>query len=751
MYAKMKILTIRPLAVGCASFLILLFSCLYVLFPFCAGFAAASAILSAFMMLIFAVSARSGSRLKRFSALSFSSGVVLFLSSLAFLLAGTGIERLEAASDKYSGKSLYCEYVIEDVAYHNRAATATLRLLTADSEPCDLMVSAMFFGSELPEPFTVAKGNLSFSDITDGDGLSSRYNLSKGCLLAAEASSFDVTDDASGAYAALGRLRIHIRDMFSSRLDEDASGLMTALFTADRSMLDDSIKSSFGDLGISHLLAVSGMHLSVLAGFAGLLFSWLKMGIYKKHLLLSIMVVLYAAVTAFAPSMLRSAGMLLLFYLSFYLGRRSHAVTSLLFSVFLICAVSPFSIFDSGLLMSFSATMGIIVISSSAIAFMEKHPGIPRFLLPVLSSFTVTAGATIAVVPVLCALSGRLYLPVLLSNLIFSPLFTILLFFIPLFLITYAVTPLSAVVCFLINSVSSVTVSLASLFSSLPDMSISLAYDFVPFLIAGTLLATAVLCFTVKKLHPLRLIPTGAFLVVFFICLAVHNGIIDRKQSLTYICDDNNEALIFTDARDGLIIDFSDFPSSFVYEQTEALADVSPSVNCGTLMFTKFNSRHYAALIKTLEDITPAYIVLPENCEYTETVSSVALERGITVLTYSAGDIILWNGIEITTFASDFGDEQPNTDALLFDMCGKKSLFVRRGFSDKYDVEYGLLRDSFDLVIAGSKQDTFTPRRIDTGIFVSPDSVFPDELPYTCEKISGKYHTEAKRVCGDSE
>ena len=282
-------------------------------------------------------------------------------------------------------------------------------------------------------------------------------------------------------------------------------------------------------------------------------------------------------------------------------------------------------------------------------------------------------------------------------------------------------------------------------------MSISLAYDFVPFLIAGTLLATAVLCFTVKKLHPLRLIPTGAFLVVFFICLAVHNGIIDRKQSLTYICDDNNEALIFTDARDGLIIDFSDFPSSFVYEQTEALADVSPSVNCGTLMFTKFNSRHYAALIKTLEDITPAYIVLPENCEYTETVSSVALERGITVLTYSAGDIILWNGIEITTFASDFGDEQPNTDALLFDMCGKKSLFVRRGFSDKYDVEYGLLRDSFDLVIAGSKQDTFTPRRIDTGIFVSPDSVFPDELPYTCEKISGKYHTEAKRVCGDSE
>ena len=216
----------------------------------------------------------------------------------------------------------------------------------------------------------------------------SSYRLRDGCFLKAgqEDAGTLTRRGADSFLCAVKRLSIRCsaaaRDIFPG----DAGALAAALLCGDRSAFSDEFTSSLYKSGLSHMVAVSGMHVSVIAALMIFLLG------RKAGVMLSIPVItLYALFTGCSPSVLRASFMALVFALSYLLARSYDSLTALAAAAVFIGLSNPFSLTSSSFLLSFSATLGIILFCPSLSAAMK--PGRSSAILKKLLSFITDAVA----------------------------------------------------------------------------------------------------------------------------------------------------------------------------------------------------------------------------------------------------------------------------------------------------------------------------------------------------------------------
>ncbi|MCF0198002.1 MAG: ComEC/Rec2 family competence protein [Bacteroidaceae bacterium] len=146
-------------------------------------------------------------------------------------------------------------------------------------------------------------------------------------------------------------------------LDAPTEALLDAMLLGVRDTLPESLRQTYRDAGASHLLALSGLHLSILFGLLGFCFVHL-IAIRPLRILFGLaipwLLFAYAAVANFPPSLLRAACMLSMLTLSqlrmtIHSSWHALSVTALLM---LFCC--PSDLFDVGFQLSFCAVMGIL-------------------------------------------------------------------------------------------------------------------------------------------------------------------------------------------------------------------------------------------------------------------------------------------------------------------------------------------------------------------------------------------------------
>ncbi len=161
-------------------------------------------------------------------------------------------------------------------------------------------------------------------------------------------------------------LQLKISNTLKLRTDFDTGSLLAALIVGNRSDLNGNTRLNFARLGISHILALSGMHLAILSIAINTIL--IKLGIKKKPrvCIMLILVIFYMALTGFTSSVLRSGIMLIISYILFLAFSKADALTSLTISVFLIVVIDPTSVYDMSLWLSAFATLGVVVFSEIA-------------------------------------------------------------------------------------------------------------------------------------------------------------------------------------------------------------------------------------------------------------------------------------------------------------------------------------------------------------------------------------------------
>lgn len=191
------------------------------------------------------------------------------------------------------------------------------------------------------------------------------YLLSKGICAEAEqigAVSVTHTNDKT-LLSYISAMRSAVSRRLIEVSDERAGGFLCALITGDKDLLDSNTALNFSRIGISHILALSGMHIAILAMGLSKLLGLFCLNKKIKTVVIMLFTIFYMAFTGFSPSVTRAGIMLIVPSLLFLLSRSKDSITSLFVAVSLIVIVEPTSIFSLSLWLSALATLGIIFYS----------------------------------------------------------------------------------------------------------------------------------------------------------------------------------------------------------------------------------------------------------------------------------------------------------------------------------------------------------------------------------------------------
>ncbi len=209
------------------------------------------------------------------------------------------------------------------------------------------------------------------------------------------------------------RGRSQITDLFSG----DAGGILAGVMFGGGDSLSDRFSDAASRSGVSHMFAVSGMHLAVLAGCV--LFFIRRRG--AVFVLLAVCA-FFSVMTGMTPSVLRASFILLLPLIGPYLGRDSDPLNALGFALACLLAFNPWQIFSLSLQYSFAAVLGLILFGGRLYAFFTapvRRQGRRRFALwrAVAAGVSAYLAANLFTLPITALNFGRLSVLGLAANL----------------------------------------------------------------------------------------------------------------------------------------------------------------------------------------------------------------------------------------------------------------------------------------------------------------------------------------------
>ena len=272
--------------------------------------------------------------------------------------------------------------------------------------------------SESIEPGDVLSGNFS---LRLQKPEASSYFQSKGIYLFADQSGEIAVErpETVPLWCRPAVLRSQIGSLLSSVFPEDVSPFAKALLLGDSSELDYTVDTAFKISGIRHIIAVSGLHISILYGLICIV------TLRQRHLTAAVgfpVLLLFAAVAGFTPSVTRACIMVWLMLAAHIFDREYDPPTALAFSVLVMLTVNPMAFFSVSLQMSVSCVAGILLFQQKINSWLKqkflwkKVP--PKLRNMLCSSVSVSISAISLVTPLTALYFGTVSLVSVLTNLL---------------------------------------------------------------------------------------------------------------------------------------------------------------------------------------------------------------------------------------------------------------------------------------------------------------------------------------------
>ena len=202
----------------------------------------------------------------------------------------------------------------------------------------------------------------------------------------------------------------------------------------DKSNLDDDIINSYKDNGISHLFAISGMHIGLFSLLILTILKKLKMSINKSYIITISFIWFYAFLTGFSSSVLRAGLLFTLLSINKVFNLNIKSIYALVLTGCILIVINPLIIKDIGFTYSFTTTFGLMYSSK----IIKKYRVIGVSLIAFLASLPITI--------------NNFYEFNILSiiiNIIFVPYVSLIVY--PICLLTYIFSFLEPITFFLLN------------------------------------------------------------------------------------------------------------------------------------------------------------------------------------------------------------------------------------------------------------------------------------------------------------
>ena len=376
----------------------------------------------------------------RLKKLGFYTGCMAICLLIALPSGFAASSRYYAATvdsmEAYAGESVSVEGTI--VARKWSTGYGSGYLLRAESlngEPVRvrLLLECEFAGDCRPGEYVRVTGTAQVLE-DDVYGFAERqYYLSRGVVIRLEVAEGEQLVLLEKEKFSLSVLAERLNTVLAARLrlfaGEEAGDFFSAVLLGRREALGEDLIKAFRRLGMSHLLALSGLHLSLLTAVIGRALRLFGLPRAARTWIQLVFVVGYVLLTGAPISVVRAALMLCFSCLLTAIFAEADSITSLFCAAAVICTVNPASLLDIGFWMSVFATFGMLICQDLPFA------SVPAQLRPAAKTAVVTIAANLITLPFVALSNGEFSWLSLAANLIFVPLISVLLCFAPFFLL----------------------------------------------------------------------------------------------------------------------------------------------------------------------------------------------------------------------------------------------------------------------------------------------------------------------------
>ena len=264
---------------------------------------------------------------------------------------------------------------------------------------------AVYYGSEALlglEPGNTVTCDVSFGSARTVRGEEIRSFTSKGVFLLCYRRGEETVE--TGSAGSLRWLPQRTARAMAERIDEifsqDSAPFLTAILTGDRSGIPQKAGDDLSEVGLYHLLAISGMHCAYLMELL-----YLVLGRHRRRLTAFLglpLLLFYALLSGASPSVLRACVMLSFLLFAPLFGRERDSLTAIFAALLLILLANPFAAASVSLQLSFAAIGGILWVTPKLSDWLGKGRDLGAAGRFVTGSVSVSLGAMVFTTP-LCA------------------------------------------------------------------------------------------------------------------------------------------------------------------------------------------------------------------------------------------------------------------------------------------------------------------------------------------------------------
>lgn len=247
-----------------------------------------------------------------------------------------------------------------------------------------------------------------------------------------------ITGYRSSLKSRMSRLRCRIETVIEhTHIQKNTQNFLIAILLGDKTALDPTVRESFADAGVAHILALSGMHMAIIAGiFFFLLYPLNLTGRFRWRVAVAVLFVwIYTMLTGTGASSVRAAIMMTYMAAGIILERKLFTLNSIGAAALTILVFSPCSLFDIGFQLSFAAVISLTLFTETLNPIDHlRHPVLYRGCELIAATTAATFGTWI----LSAYYFGRFPLSFLPSNIIILPLLPFIMTASLIFVVTSA-------------------------------------------------------------------------------------------------------------------------------------------------------------------------------------------------------------------------------------------------------------------------------------------------------------------------
>ncbi len=295
-------------------------------------------------------------------------------------------------------------------------------------------------------------------------------------------------------------MRNKIKSIIEPLISSPYDALLLGMLLGERTHLPSEVEEVFIEAGIMHLLAVSGLHVGIITLALSIFLNFFHLPRRPKIILTLVLLIMYASITGFRPSVVRASLMFSLLIIGQLINRNRDIYISLFLAAFLILLVNPLTLYDAGFLLSFIITFFVIYLSP---IFQELFSEISEVISKPLS---LSLASWVGIFPLSAYFFSKVSLIAIIANIFIIPLASVAVIFgFIIFLVGLISMPLAGLLAYLNYYVLLLINLLAELFSSLPFSYLYMAQPSLILIFLYYLLVFFIIEIFYRKIFPPKL------------------------------------------------------------------------------------------------------------------------------------------------------------------------------------------------------------------------------------------------------